>query len=230
MTPEILTRSFSNDQYVFDNVFFSNYYKIKGDKSKQRVIVDIGAHAGYFSFLSLSLGAKKVYCFEPFIDSFSVLLKNVYNPNFSGRVTPYQLGVYTSEMLGAFTSPKLVEKIYLDFASIALSTENNDNPYPCFCSTLDNILYKNCFNENIDILKINIGYAEREILLQSSLIQENVNSICGEISCQTENQLVEFKKEMGIKGFANFVSSQINDSERCLVRMTKNSFSEYFIE
>jgi len=205
MTPEITTRSFSNDQWVFDNVFFNNSYKIKGEKDSNRVFLDIGSHAGYFSFCALTLGARKVYAFEPFVDSFKVLLQNCYNAHFIGKITPYQLGVYTEKMIGKFSIPKLVDGIYFDMGAVGLVTSQEEDYYPCFCVTLDDILKTYCYNEKIDVLKINIGYAEREILRSSSLLVENVKSICGEAE-MTEEELLDFKKEMGVKGFIHTFS------------------------
>ena len=131
MTPEIITRSFSNDNYVFDNVFFNNCYKLKGQKEKHPIVVDIGAHAGYFAFTALTLGARKVYSFEPYIDNFNLLLKNCYNPNFTGKFTPYQLGIYTSSILGKFDAPKLVYGVYFDLSGIKMSVGETDSSYPC---------------------------------------------------------------------------------------------------
>lgn len=206
MTPEIVTRSFTNDQVVFNKVFFDNIYKIKGEKDSNKVFLDLGAHAGYFAFTALSLGARKVYCFEPFVDSFKVLLENCYNYYFSGRITPYQLGVYTEKKLLKFSIPEFVDNIYFDMSSIGPSDNiEEEDYYPCQSSTLDEILKVYCYNESIDILKINIGYAEREILLSSNLLSEKVDSICGEASLNEETCL-QFKKEIGIKGFVNFFS------------------------
>ena len=78
MTPNIHIRSFTDDQYWLDKVFYSNSYRLKGSKDIQNgpIIVDIGAHCGFFTFTSLALGAKKVYAVEPFIENFKMLLKN----------------------------------------------------------------------------------------------------------------------------------------------------------
>ena len=230
MTPEIITRSFSNDQAVFDSVFFNNRYKLKGNKDKNvsKIIVDIGAHGGFFSFLALSLGARKVYSFEPYIDNFNILLKNCYTPHFVGRFTPYQLGVNFESGLCRFDSPQLVESMYFDLSGIKLSITDDDTHYPCPCETLDEILRIQCFNESIDVLKINIGYAEREILLGSFLLQHNVKSICGEISAN-DVQLFEFKRQLGIKGFVNFVSETPSSDERVIFRASSIPLSENFI-
>lgn len=229
MTPEIVTRSFSNDQLVFDKVFFENLYGLKGDKDNHRVVVDIGAHAGFFSFTALSLGAKKVYCFEPFIDNFNILLKNCYNHSFIGRVTPYQLGVYTSPILGKFESPKLVDGVFFDLSSIGLATQS-DTHYPCPCVTLSSLLEFQCFNEKIDVLKINIGYAEKEILLgASTILQNNVNAICGEVFC-SDAEFMTFKKDMGLRGFINCVSKPVDQNGRVVFQMSQSPLSDNFIQ
>lgn len=227
MTPDIVTRSFTNDQYVFDNVFFNNLYKIKGEKDSNRIFVDLGAHAGYFTFCALNLGAKKVYCFEPFVDSFRVLLQNCYNPNYAGRITPYQVGVYTEKMIGKFSIPKLVDGIYFDMKEIKLISNEEEDYYPAFCATLDEILSEFCYGEKINILKINIGYAEKEILLSSSLLEKNVDSVCGEV-CINDNQLVEFKKQMGIKGFVNAFTQKLDD-DMLMFWFSKFPLSENFV-
>lgn len=229
MTPEIVTRSFSNDQFVFDKVFFENHYGLKGDKDKQRVIVDIGAHAGFFTFTALSLGARKVYCFEPYIDNFNVLLKNCYNHSFIGRVTPYQLGIYTSTFTGKFGAPNLVDGVYFDLAGIGLITQPDATFYPCPCATLNALLEIQCFNEKIDVLKINIGYAEKEILLGSNLLATNVAAVCGEVSCN-DAEFLEFKKNMGLKGFINCVSKPVDANGRVTFQMSQCPLADNFIQ
>lgn len=227
MTPEITTRSFTNDQFVFDNVFFSNCYRLKGVKENGPVIVDIGAHAGFFSFSALTLGASKIYSFEPLIDNMKILLSNTYNRHFLGRVTPYQLGVYTESIIGKFHAPKLIDGIFFDLSSVGLSSGEESNFYSCQCHNLDTILKEYCFDESIDILKINIGYAEREILLNSELLSKNVKAICGEVSCG-EQEMVEFKRSMGLRGYVNFFSFSPNQEGRTIFLASVNQLSDHF--
>lgn len=227
MTPEIITRSFTNDQSVFSKIFFDNLYKIKGEKDSDKIFLDIGAHAGYFAFTALSLGARKVYCIEPFVDSFKILLENCYNYYFVGRITPYQVGVYTEQLIGKFSIPKLIDNVYFDMESIGLAeNENEEDFYPCQCVTLDEVLKFYCYNEKIDVLKINIGYAEKEILLSSKLLSENVDSICGQVSLN-KDEFLNFKKEMAIRGFVNVFSNEISDT-RSIFWISKKPLSENF--
>jgi FkbM family methyltransferase len=46
--------------------------------TKDMVVLDIGAHVGYFSLLASRL-AKRVYAFEPTQDTFCLLAQNIYN-------------------------------------------------------------------------------------------------------------------------------------------------------
>lgn len=227
MTPEIVTRSFSNDQYVFDNVFFNNVYKIKGEKDSTKVFLDIGAHAGYFAFSALTLGARKVYALEPFVDSFKILLQNCYNPNFIGKFTPYQVGVYTEKRIGKFSIPKLMDGVYFDINSVGLCINDEEDYYPCYCVTLDEILENYCYKEKIDVLKINIGYAEKEILLGSKFLYENVDAVCGEISLN-EEEFLKFKTSVADKGFINCFSSPEKDG-RIKFWISKVDLNENFV-
>ena len=45
MTPEISLRTFTDDQYVLDKVFYANNYRLKQLPEKEKVtVVDIGSH------------------------------------------------------------------------------------------------------------------------------------------------------------------------------------------
>lgn len=136
MTPEIVQRSFTNDEQVFQEVFFENKYKLKGHKESGPIILDIGSHAGFSVFTELTLGARQVFAFEPFIDNFNVLLKNCYNPHFVGKVTPHAVGVYTSEIIGKFSGPNLINNLFFDMAKIGLCTKSEEHFYPCLALPL----------------------------------------------------------------------------------------------
>ena len=60
----------SGEYEEFNTKIFSRFIK------KDTVVVDIGAHVGYFSLLSASLGAR-VYAFEPEDSHFEYLVRNI---------------------------------------------------------------------------------------------------------------------------------------------------------
>jgi hypothetical protein len=107
-----------------------------------------------------------------------------------------------------------------------VENEDEEDFYPCQCVSLDDILKTYCYNEKIDVLKINIGYAEREILLSSKIMEENVDSICGQVSL-IKDDFLSFKKEMVLKGFVNAFSNEISDT-RSVFWFSKKALNENF--
>jgi FkbM family methyltransferase len=227
MTPKLTVRSFSDDQFILDKVFYSNAYMLKGMKNveTQPVIVDIGAHCGYFTFAALALGAKKIYAFEPFIENYKILLPNIEAAEF-GKIIPYNFGVYTAEGVLPFAYPE-VEKAHYRFSDINIDVKGeSDNHHMGVCLTLDYILNK-IIREDVDILKINIGYAEKEILFGSKLLALRVNNICLECDTIVAQELIEGMKS---KGFVDsFVQVGIEEEQhRSIVILSKTKCSDLF--
>lgn len=193
MTPEISIRTFSDDQYGLDKIFYSNYYKLKqfqGDK----VVVDVGAHAGYFSLLCTLRKASRIYAVEPFSDNYRLLLKNI--ENFKDRVFPIKLGVYTENRFANLAFPR-VENNFLYFSEIKFHTDEEFKEVT-YLVKLDELL-DSLGETEIELLKINIGYAEVDILLSSDSIKK-CKFVCGETNT-TENKLADLIKHMKDKGF-----------------------------
>ena len=229
MTPILKIRSFSNDQFWLDKMFYSNFYRMKGfaEGEKKPIVLDLGAHCGYFTFAALSLGAKKVYAFEPFTPNYKMLLDNV-GDNPIAQVIPFQLGVYVTQVCLTFNYPNLINKSYFDFANIGLDF-NVDNPEFCKCCmlSLDNILQQ-YVGEQVDLLKLSIGYAELAILSASELISSMVNHICGEISLDEAGQN-KFKAVLIGKGFNDVNFYPVTGEEnKILFHASKGSNKEMF--
>jgi FkbM family methyltransferase len=64
------------DLEIIRSVCFNNEYQIKKEDVLDKVVIDIGAHIGSFSILSLSMGAKRVISAEASIENFEYLIKN----------------------------------------------------------------------------------------------------------------------------------------------------------
>jgi FkbM family methyltransferase len=207
MTPEIILRSFSDDQYTLDKVFYSNFYRIKQFEAEQdSVVVDIGAHCGYFSMLCAMRGAMKIYNVEPFSENYKVLLKN--SESFKEKAQNLKLGIYTEERLANLAYPKFENNFfYFSKANLNPEAELFDiNPL----ITLDSLL-KFIKEDEIDLLKINIGYAEIDILKTSNLITK-CHYICGETTSNNE-EMTAFTDVMRGKGFEDTFFAQSPKSE-----------------
>jgi FkbM family methyltransferase len=213
MTPKLTIRSFTNDQYVLDKVFYTNHYKLKGHKDGSGpVVVDIGAHCGYFSFAALSLGARKVYAFEPYPDNYRILLENTRDADLSVLV-PHQLAILTSNDVLDFSPPKKMEGTYYDYANLDVGKVSGGPKIAVPCVTLDFAL-SNLISEHVDILKFNIGYADVfEILLASKDVENRVESIVAEIPDQTEETIKDYLTYLASKGFKESAVAQVEEEE-----------------
>lgn len=226
MTPTLTIRSFTNDQYILDKVFYSNFYRLKGlkDANKKPVVVDLGAHCGYFTFAAVSLGAEKVYAFEIHPENYKILLKNTSHPSLSDKVKSFNFGVYTKFDILEFKDGDLVDKLYLNWADLVLAPTKEEADYSRPAFTLDFILEK-FVTENVDILKLNIGYAEIEILSGSKLIETRVDNICLEIK-EDILKINDLINTMKTKGFKYSSISKVSEEDGAYVILFSKSKCE----
>ena len=209
MTPEITIRTFTDDQYVLDKVFYANNYRLKTfPKDEDITIVDIGAHTGFFSMLCLLRGAHSVYSVEPFSDNFRLMNRNL--EAFNERLTSLKIGVYTESKFANISHPEPENNFfYLSHINFHDGLGNGPREVANFC-TLDNLL--NSVNEEkITILKIHIGYAETEILSSSDRL-DKCQYVCGETSATSE-KLRELVTSMADKGFEDSFLAESKEKE-----------------
>ncbi len=205
MTPEIIIRSFSDDQYTLDKVFYSNYYRIK-DFGEESTVIDVGAHCGYFSILCAMRGAKKVYNVEPFVENYRILLKNT--ESFMEKVENLKLGIYTENKLAKLAYPKF-EKNFFFFSKVGFDSEGEVFDLNSFV-TLDT-LFESISETKINLLKINIGYAEVEILTSTTQI-DRCEYVCGEIK-GGEERIAPLTEYMTSKGFQDSYFAKTSKEE-----------------
>ena len=209
MTPEITLRTFTDDQYILDKIFYANNYRLKNfaDDDNDVCVVDVGAHAGYFSLLCLLRGAKKVYSIEPFADNFRVLNKNL--EAFAERLTTLKMGVYTESKFANISYPPPENNFF--YLSHINFHDGGDSPKELanFC-TLDELL--NSINEEkVTLLKLHLGYAESDILISSDRL-DKCEYVCGETSASPE-KMRELIAHMGEKGFEDSFLAESKEQE-----------------
>ena len=224
--PTLKIRLFSSCQYYLDKCFYSNFYKIRGikkDSIEKPGVVDFGAHAGYFTVAALSLGAKRVYSFEPFSENYKILVENISN-NGIGDVKPYQIGVYPKDTILTLEVPKFKDS-HFDFSQVLpITHKTTGSTENIAVFTLDKIL-TTIINETVDILKINIGYAEYDILTGSKL--EKVLNVCGQTILE-KDKLDDFKNLMAAKGFTSCKIAEIDENDGILFFFSKEDINKRF--
>ena len=216
--PLISLRNFSSDQYILDKVFYHNCYRLphfnKESSTQDKVVVDIGAHAGYFSVTALFLGYK-VYAFEPVVDNLSVV---------------FPVGVSTNNSNIQLLNKPVLNNSMFDFAYLSenlTQTHVPEDSYPISVFSLASLLRVFVSNHMIDYLKINLGYGEAFALTNHKDFSI-VSNICGEFSLSeiSSEGLSSFLKSVG---FTNVLVEPINDDSRALFFASKGKLEDAFI-
>lgn len=81
---KIKLRGGTMDKVAFDEVILNNEYRLP-PRMDNYVVIDVGAHCGYFALACLARGAKHVICVEPDRGNCEVLRDNV--ASYVGQVT-----------------------------------------------------------------------------------------------------------------------------------------------
>lgn len=230
--PEIIVRAFSTDQSQVDKYFYGNCFQLKGfkDEADQPVIIDVGAGIGAFAFSSLAMGAKKIYCIEPYFPNFKQLLKNT--ELWEDKVSYHNFGIYTVNDTFEFLDPVLQEGVFYDFSDIDIEAGTNDHQRTYRINkttTLDDFIERYVAEDKVDILKISIGYAELDILEKSVLLHgSRIESICGETS-ESPERIETFKTRMKEKSYAEFYVAQNKEEEnKYTFLLSKTNIDKHF--
>lgn len=84
-------RENTSDDGVINDVFIKNCYHFPDDL-KGQIVIDIGAHIGTASIYAGLRGAR-VFAFEPSLENYNLLVKNIIHNKLTGNVKGYNLAV-----------------------------------------------------------------------------------------------------------------------------------------
>jgi FkbM family methyltransferase len=174
-----------NDNVIFDEVYNQNEYEIESF-SPEDVVLDIGAHKGFFAKLCIDKGCKQIHCFEPEPKNFESLVKNLKDYSF---VQCYDIALWNkNDERDLYFVPGENTGMH--------SFYQKGTPIKVKTIGLDNLLTK---VPKISLLKIDVEGSEFEILMKSKYLFK-VEKIVGEyhddLTDRTSEDLFRYLKSM----------------------------------
>lgn len=222
MTPIIHVRSYSTDQYYLDKVFYSNFYRLK-KLSFDASVLDVGAHCGYFALTAIAAGYNKIYCFEPYVENYRMLLKNT--EIFSDTVKTFQFGVYHSKDQMFFQNPQINQNQFLDYGVLKIDDSQENNPSPLMSLTEAMKFSK----EEITLLKINVGYGF-DFVSSGKECFNSIRNICLEMPYSPE-EMKYIKQKLTELGYTDSLILELKEQEQnfgFLAFFSKNKLDDIF--
>ena len=194
-----LIRNKSDSIAFFENYFLKvNNPNKKFEIKKNDIVIDIGAHIGYFTiYAANSANEGTVYSIEPYKESFEILKKNLKLNNLT-NVKSFHIAI-----------SKVTEQItlYIDkknqIGNSIFKTDETIESEKVESFNLKDFVKTNKI-EKIDFLKIDCEGAEFEILLNfDKELMKKINKISAEVhensNTYSLDKLVDFLKENNFK-------------------------------
>jgi FkbM family methyltransferase len=203
---EVVTKRavYIDDEYIFNEVYHKNEYGIE-TFAPDDIVIDIGAHKGYFTKLCMDMGCKNIHSFEPEPNNFESLIHNLKDYK---HFQPYNLAVSDKKGQKNLTVVK--------GCNTGLHSFYQPRGIPVTVSTigLDDIL---AHFSKVSLIKIDTEGSEFEILFNSKLLSK-VNKIVGEYHNNiTSHNLEDLKKYLEEKNFEVSITRKFNENSGIFV-------------
>lgn len=140
--------------FVHDEIFEHDLYSMKKEEIENRVVVDIGAHYGYFGVRCLELGAESVHYYEPHPKNYEVLSK--------------LMGQHSKAHIHNFAvTDGAFPKMFMRFDDVTADIFGQENDLAVNCISLSAAIAALPISTNNMVLKLDCEGAEYEILLHA---------------------------------------------------------------
>jgi FkbM family methyltransferase len=206
---KVFYRSSSSDMILIYEILLQSKYKSEYFFPKEvnpKVIFDIGGNVGITAiYLSRIFPNSKIYTFEPILDNFKILKKNIQEYK---NIEAFNIGLGSKN--GEF-------KVYLsndseNFGGISFYPDpvgNNLESYiSCEVNNINDVI-KKIGIDSIDLIKIDTEGAEYDILMGlDDNILRNTSWISGELHGNQDFKLLNYLNKLG---FSISVKKQIDN-------------------
>jgi FkbM family methyltransferase len=157
-------RARTSDLLIFEQIFVNQEYDFK-TQDCPRVIVDAGAHIGLASiYFSNRYPESKIIAIEPEISNYKMLKKNVASYN---NIITLNAALWDKNEEIDLVDPGIGNWGFMTQAEERQGEHLGNISHKVHGMTIDKIMDNNCL-EKIDILKMDIEGAEREVFMNSS--------------------------------------------------------------
>lgn len=137
------------------------------DVKKGDIVIDAGAHFGFFSYYALKKGAEKVFAFEPNPYVFRILRKHVKLWKAENVILPIRKALYnkSAEMELFIESSKVggVATLLKERDRTVLNKFKYDEVVKVDATTIDEFVESNKI-ERVDFIKLDVEGSEKEVL------------------------------------------------------------------
>lgn len=179
-------------------VFYNNFYEFNILKlldkyiPKNAIILDIGANIGNHSVYWASKGAKSIHSFEPMLQTYRCLVKNIDLNGMDKVIKPYNIGLGNVKTAGEVSN---------NFANNIGATQIKEaEPNGLFNIKIERLDDIDLNEKKIDFVKIDVEYFETKTLDgMRETLKKYRPSVFIEVFARNRRFVKKFFKELGYK-------------------------------
>lgn len=173
----------TTDQQIYTHVAIDNEYRLPKDLSHAKIVLDIGAHIGSFSYSALNRGARKVWAYEADSENAKQTTNNLQTFISEKKLVLRRAAIWRSDVQGAvmyhggYSQEEAIVNTGGTGVFWAQEGEGEALPTISFDDVIDEITENG--KQEIDLLKIDCEGSEWPILLTSQKLGL-IKFMCGE--------------------------------------------------